>query len=222
MSRRLSAIPIVIAALAVALSGCTSSNKSSPPPPTSPSPTATTPTATAPATTPASPTTGAQGQSTLFGPACATLGLDNAAVAGATAAPVGTVAANIPFLKNVVTATNAAGLLNTLNSAPAITVFAPVDDAFKKEPPAQVQALLTDPKMKPQLIATLKFHIVNGKLTKAQLPGSHATLEGSPLTVSGSGDNFTVNGTAKILCGGLQTANATVYLIDTVLHPPAK
>jgi uncharacterized surface protein with fasciclin (FAS1) repeats len=155
----------------------------------------------------------------LFGPSCASLGLTAAALTPAAAAPVGTVAANVPFLSDVVAAANAAGLTDTLNAAPALTVFAPVDDAFKKEPPAQVQALLTDPSQKPALIATLKYHVVAGEIGKADLVGKHTTLQGTDLTVAGSGDDYTVNGTAKILCGGIQTKNAVVYLIDSVLHP---
>jgi uncharacterized surface protein with fasciclin (FAS1) repeats len=177
--------------------------------------------ASTPATTPASTAAGSSSNaaSTIFGPQCAALGMNNPALAQATQAPVGTVAAQVPFLSKVVQAANVAGLTATLNAAPAITVFAPVDDAFKKEPPAQVQALLTDPKMKPELIATLKYHVLEGRVAKDALVGKHATLEGADITITGSGDDYTVNGTAKILCGGIQTKNATVYLIDTVLHP---
>ena len=46
----------------------------------------------------------------------------------------------------------------------------------------------------------------------------HKTVEGGEVDVTGSGDNLMVNG-AKVICGGVQTANATVYLIDTVLMP---
>jgi uncharacterized surface protein with fasciclin (FAS1) repeats len=147
------------------------------------------------------------------------MGVTAASLAAAAQAPVGTVAAAVPFLSNVVAAANAAGITSTLNSAPAVTVFAPVDDAFKKEPPAQVQALLTDPMQKPVLIATLKYHVLTSKVQQADLAGKHTTLEGKQLTVAGSGENFTVDGKAKILCGGIQTKNAVVYLIDTVLHP---
>ena len=38
------------------------------------------------------------------------------------------------------------------------------------------------------------------------------------MTVTGTGDDLMVNG-ANVVCGGVQTANATVYLIDTVLMP---
>jgi uncharacterized surface protein with fasciclin (FAS1) repeats len=44
------------------------------------------------------------------------------------------------------------------------------------------------------------------------------TLEGGTVTAAGSGTSFTVNG-AKVVCGNVQTANATVYIIDTVLMP---
>ena len=41
------------------------------------------------------------------------------------------------------------------------------------------------------------------------------------MTVTGAGDDIKVNG-ANVVCGGVETANATVYLVDTVLMPPAK
>ncbi len=136
-------------------------------------------------------------------------------------APVGTVAAGVPFLKNVITAATAAGLVPTLNAAPALTVFTPTDQAFTKEPAGLLQSLLTDPSKKPQLVATLKYHVLGTEITKDQLPGTHVTLEGQKLTITGSGDNYVINGTAHILCGGFKTKNAVIYIIDTVLHPPA-
>lgn len=216
MLRRSIALLVSGLALAATVSACSSSKPGGSHRSTS------TPTLTSPSSTGGGSTsTGTSPASTLFGPDCASLGLTAAALAPAAAAPVGTVAANIPFLSSVVTAANAGGLTATLNAAPALTVFAPVNDAFKKEPAAQLQALLTDPKMKATLVATLKYHVLQGKLAKDALVGTHKTLQGSDLKVTGSGDTFTVNGTAKILCGGIQTANATVYLIDTVLHPAA-
>jgi uncharacterized surface protein with fasciclin (FAS1) repeats len=178
------------------------------------------PVSSAPVTSaPASTSSSAAAASTVFGPQCTALGLTATALAPAAAVPVGTVAANVPFLSKVVAAANAAGLTATLNAAPAITVFAPIDNAFKKEPQKQLKALLTDPKMKATLIATLSYHVVAGRLAKAALPGAHKTLEGGSIKITGSGDNYTVNGKAHILCGGIQTKNAVVYLIDTVLHP---
>ncbi|MGH8959723.1 MAG: fasciclin domain-containing protein [Jatrophihabitantaceae bacterium] len=215
MFRRSIAIAVSCLAVTASVSACSSSKAKTSPssPPTSHSST-TGPTGGASSTSTAA--------STLLGPGCATLGLSAAALAPAAAAPVGTVAANVPFLSNVVTAAKAGGLTATLNSAPALAVFAPVDAAFKKEPAAQVQALLTDPKMKAVLVATLKYHVLAGKVAKDALVGRHKTLQGSDISIAGSGDSYTVNGKAKILCGGIQTKNATVYLIDTVLHPAGR
>ena len=72
------------------------------------------------------------------------------------------------------------------------------------------------------LANVLKYHVVAGQLTPAELPGMHKTLEGQDINVTGSGEDFTVNGTAKVVCGNVKTANATVYIIDGVLVPPAK
>jgi uncharacterized surface protein with fasciclin (FAS1) repeats len=211
MFRRFLAIVLSCLALTATASACSSSKSGTKPTSSQTSPSSSVP-GSGSSTTPAV-------ASTLFGPDCASLGLTAAALAPAKAAPVGTVAANVPFLSNVVTAANAAGLTATLNAAPALTIFAPVDDAFKKEPAAQVQALLTDPKMKAVLVATLKYHIISGLVAKDALVGSHKTLQGSAITITGSGDNYTINAKAKVLCGGIQTKNATVCLIDTVLHP---
>src|SRR6266480_3752149 len=93
-------------------------------------------------------------------------------------------------------------------SAPSLTVFAPQDSAFGKEPAGLLQSLITDPSKKAQLVSTLEYHVVEGELTKDQLPGTHKTLQGSSITITGSGDSYTVNGTAKIVCGGIMTKNA--------------
>jgi uncharacterized surface protein with fasciclin (FAS1) repeats len=44
------------------------------------------------------------------------------------------------------------------------------------------------------------------------------TVNGAELTVATAGDTITVNG-ANVICGNVQTANATVHIIDTVLVP---
>ncbi len=60
---------------------------------------------------------------------------------------------------------------------------------------------------------------MEGQLSPAELAGTHTTLQGSTLTVEGSGEDFTVNGTAQVVCGDVHTDNATVYIIDGVLLP---
>lgn len=129
--------------------------------------------------------------------------------------PVATAASNNPLLKTLVAAVAKAGLVDTLNSADALTVFAPTDDAFAKIPSATLNGLLAN---KAMLSTVLTHHVVAGKLSPDQLAGTHKTLAGDTITVTGSGTDFTV-GDAKVLCGNIPTANATVYVIDTVLVP---
>jgi len=62
--------------------------------------------------------------------------------------------------------------------------------------------------------------MVPGRVNPQNVDGVHKTLQGADLTVTGFGNNLRVN-KASVVCGGVQTANATVYLIDTVLTSPA-
>ncbi len=155
-----------------------------------------------------------------FGPACASVPTTGAgSFSGMAGDPVATAASNNPALKTLVTAVTAAGLGDTLNGAKDITVFAPADSAFAAMDQATLNKALADPKG--LLTTVLTYHVVQGRLTPAMLAGTHTTLQGKTLTVAGSGEDFTVNGTAKVVCGNVQTANATVYIIDGVLLPPA-
>jgi uncharacterized surface protein with fasciclin (FAS1) repeats len=129
--------------------------------------------------------------------------------------PVATAASGNPLLSTLVTAVKKAGLVDTLNSAEGVTVFAPTNDAFGKIPSATLNKVLADKKT---LTSVLTYHVVAGKLTPADLAGTHKTLQGDEVTVSGSGTDFKVNG-ASVVCGNVQTANATVYIIDSVLMP---
>ena len=154
-----------------------------------------------------------------FGAGCAAVPADpsNAGSFQAMAqVPVATAASGNPLLKTLVTAVKQADLVDSLNSAPELTVFAPVDDAFGKIPKADLDKVLADKK---QLSDILTYHAVPGRLAPADLAGNHKTLQGGELTVVGSGESFTVNDNAAVICGNVQTANATVYIIDTVLMP---
>ncbi|WP_127508894.1 fasciclin domain-containing protein [Actinoplanes solisilvae] len=130
--------------------------------------------------------------------------------------PVATAASGNPLLSTLVTAVKQAGLVDSLNSADGITVFAPTNDAFKKIPAADLKKVLADKKT---LTDILTYHVVPGKLTPSDLSGTHKTLEGKDLSVMGSGEDFQVDGAASVICGNVQTANANVYIIDTVLMP---
>ena len=132
--------------------------------------------------------------------------------------PVATAASNNPLLSTLVGAVKAAGLVDTLNGAEDITVFAPTNDAFKKVPAATMKKAMGD--KKGLLTDVLTAHVVAGRLTPEDLAGEHKTLnKNATITVEGSGEDFTVNGDAMVLCGNVQTANATVYIVDSVLLP---
>ncbi|MFE2091246.1 fasciclin domain-containing protein [Streptomyces sp. NPDC059460] len=169
-----------------------------------------------------SPSTAASDPMTMnepFGPACSSVPKDGAgSFAGMAKDPVATAASNNPALSTLVTAVKKAGLVDTLNNAQNITVFAPTNDAFAKIPQADLDKLLAN---KAELTKVLTYHVVGRNLTPKQLEdGSYATLEKGKLTTSGSGMTYTVNDSSKVVCGNVPTANATVYIVDTVLMPP--
>ncbi|MFJ6389357.1 fasciclin domain-containing protein [Streptomyces sp. NPDC091972] len=153
-----------------------------------------------------------------FGSACSAVPASGAgSFDGMAQDPVATAASNNPALSTLVTAVKKAGLVDTLNNAQNITVFAPTNDAFAKIPKATLDKVLND---KAQLTKILTYHVVGQKLTPQDLEnGSFDTLEKSKLTTSGSGESYTVNDSAKVVCGNVKTANATVYIIDSVLMP---
>ncbi|MFE6890797.1 fasciclin domain-containing protein [Streptomyces sp. NPDC057694] len=153
-----------------------------------------------------------------FGSACSSVPKDGAgSFDGMAKDPVATAASNNPALSTLVTAVKKAGLVDTLNNAKNITVFAPTNDAFAKIPKADLDKVLAD---KAKLTQILTYHVVGQKLAPKDLAnGSFDTLEKSKLTTSGSGENYKVNDSANVVCGNVKTANANVYIIDTVLMP---
>ncbi|OIK26405.1 fasciclin domain-containing protein [Streptomyces malaysiense] len=153
-----------------------------------------------------------------FGSACSAVPASGAgSFDGMAQDPVATAASNNPALSTLVSAVKKAGLVDTLNNARDITVFAPTNDAFAKIPKATLDKVLND---KAQLTKILTYHVVGKKLTPKDLEhGSFATLEKSKLTTSGSGESYTVDGDSKVVCGNVKTANANVYIVDTVLMP---
>ncbi|WP_282837471.1 fasciclin domain-containing protein [Microbacterium flavum] len=140
-------------------------------------------------------------------------------VQGMSEDPVAVAASNNPLLTTLTAAVSGklnpdVDLVDTLNGS-EFTVFAPVDDAFAKIDPATIESLKTD---SATLSKILTYHVVPGQIEPSDIAGMHKTVEGGEVDVTGSGDNLMVNG-AKVICGGVQTADATVYLIDTVLMP---
>ena len=152
-----------------------------------------------------------------FGPGCAAVPTDGAgSFSGMASDPVATAASNNPLLSTLVTTVGEAGLGETLNTAKDVTVFAPTNDAFAALDKATMDKAMADPEG--LLTTVLTNHVVEGRLAPDMLAGDHKTLAGTTITVEGSGEDFTV-GDAKVVCGNVQTANATVYIIDGVLLP---
>jgi uncharacterized surface protein with fasciclin (FAS1) repeats len=163
--------------------------------------------------------------SDLVGPACADYAAQvptgAGSVEGMAQDPVAVAASNNPMLTTLTAAVSGqvnpqVNLVDTLDGG-QFTVFAPVDSAFAKIDPATIDTLKTDAAA---LTGILTYHVVPGQLDPQQVVGEHPTAQGATVTVTGSGDDLKVNG-AAVVCGGVKTANATVYLIDSVLMPPA-
>lgn len=163
--------------------------------------------------------------SDLVGPGCADYAKKvpsgPGSVTGMATAPVAVAASNNPLLTTLTSAVSGklnpqVNLVDTLNGS-EFTVFAPVDEAFAKIDSATIDGLKTN---SAELKKILTYHVVPGQLSPSKVDGTHKTVEGATLAVTGSGNDIKVNG-ASVICGGVHTANATVYLIDTVLMPPA-
>ncbi|MFD8939225.1 fasciclin domain-containing protein [Streptomyces sp. NPDC059578] len=153
-----------------------------------------------------------------FGPACAGVPKEGAgSFDGMAKDPVATAASNNPALSTLVAAVKQAGLVDTLNNARGITVFAPTNDAFAKIPKADLDKVLADKK---KLTDILTYHVVGRNLTPQQLEnGSFETLQKGKVTTRGSGQSYKVNDSASVVCGNVSTSNATVYIVDSVLMP---
>ncbi len=216
-NRRLTAGLALAAAAMFSLSACSMGGSAA-----APSGEATTP----PMEESQEPTTTADPAGDLVGPGCA--GYADAvpdgagSIEGMSMDPVAVAASNNPLLTTLVSAVSGqlnseVNLVDTLNGD-EFTVFAPVDDAFAKIDAATIEGLKTDSET---LSSILTYHVVPGQIEPADITGTHTTVQGADLEVTGSGEDWMVND-ATVICGGVQTANAVVYLIDTVLMPPAQ
>ena len=213
MKTRTSIVALAIV-LPLGLAACGSSSDST----AAPAPAATSTASQTPSDPMTSSDSMADPASQVFGTACSAVPKDGkGSLTGMATDPVATAASNNPLLSTLVTAVKTAGLVDTLNAAPEVTVFAPTNDAFAKIPADTLEKVLADT---PTLTKILTNPVVSGKIAPDQLAGSHTTLAGTDLAVEGSGEMFTVGKEkAEVLCGNVPTANATVYIVDTVLMP---
>ena len=212
-ARRATVLVALAAALPIGLAACGSTAT-----PSSGAAAARASTSSAPTRASTSSTTTADMMGMPFGAACSAVPKDGkGSFNGMATDPVATAASNNPVLSTLVTAVKAAGLVDTLNSAPAVTVFAPTNDAFAKIPADTLNKVLA---AKETLTTVLTNHVVAGRIAPDKIAGDHKTLAGTTLTVKGSGEMFTVGKeNANVVCGNISTANATVYIVDSVLMP---
>ena len=221
MQYRILAASVAAAGLAVGAAACSSSPSSSTPAASAPSSSAAStpmPASSSPMASSSAASGAAASTTSDFGPGCASVPMSGAgSFTGMATAPVATAASANPLLSTLVTAVKQAGLVNTLNSASGITVFAPDNAAFAKIPASSLKSVLAD---KAELTKILTYHVVAGRVTPAELASGKTlkTLEGSTVTPAMMGTTYTVNGT-PVVCGNVQTANATVYIIGGVLMP---
>lgn len=232
MTRRRSAVLGVAAAATLALAGCaggqaagtgSSGTTGAAAAGSDAAPMSSAPMSSAPMSGSASTGDGVTTNADVFGPACSKLPQGGApgSLDSMGPQPVASAASTNPLLTKLVAAVKATNLVDTLNSQPAITVFAPADTAFAALGDATFAKLAANPT---QLAPILQYHVLGTRYDAKGLlaAGTVTSLNttGGPIRIAGSGDNLTVNG-AKVLCGNIPTKNATVFVIDTVLTPGA-
>jgi len=216
MNRRILALSAAVAGLAFGSAACSSSGGTSAS--SSSAPSAAPSSASAAGGSSASAMPSGSTSSADFGSGCASVPKSGAgSFSGMSTAPVATAASANPVLSTLVTAVKKAGLVDTLNSAPNITVFAPANSAFAKIPASSLNSVLAN---KAELTKILTYHVAAGRYTPAELASGKAikTLEGTTITPAMMNGTYSING-AHVVCGNVQTANATVYIINTVLMP---
>ena len=202
------AVAVIAAALSLTAAGCGSSGTSS----AQPAASGTTATHHAMASH-----SHAMAESMAFGPDCGMVPATGmGSLHGMSMDPVITAASHNPLLTSFAADVKAAGLTSELDSMHAVTVFAPANSAFSKLTGSEMSMMDSTA----ELAKILKYHVVSGRVTPAELASGKTlkTVEGDSLTTAKMGSVYEVNN-ADVLCGNIQTANATVYVISKVLTP---
>lgn len=172
------------------------------------------------------PTYDASGDTQLVGPSCTTISQQyppgsSSSLEGLASLRLSDAIATSPYLSFLAAAVSGkfnpqVNFLSALDAG-QLTLFAPSDSAFEKIDKQTIDRLKNDAEL---LKAILTYHLVSGREAPDRIVGLHKTVQGGELKVSRSGDSLMVNA-ANLLCGGITTANSMIYVIDTVLLPPA-
>ncbi len=122
----------------------------------------------------------------------------------------------------LVAAVKAGELVDALSNAGPFTVFAPTNDAFNKLPAGTVENLLK-PESKETLVDILQYHVSVGVYkTDAFQDGQNiGQVNGNNITINKKGNDFFVNGNAKIIAS-IPASNGIIHVVDGVLLPPKK
>jgi transforming growth factor-beta-induced protein len=118
----------------------------------------------------------------------------------------------------LVSALEAADLVDTLKGDGPFTVFAPTDDAFAELPEGKVEALLMDI---PQLTDILLYHVTPGKVMSSEVVSlsSADTVLGNPVSIRVDGDKVMINN-AQVVIADIEASNGVIHVIDKVILPP--
>jgi uncharacterized surface protein with fasciclin (FAS1) repeats len=117
-------------------------------------------------------------------------------------------------------ALKSAHLVEALKGEGPFTVFAPTDEAFAALPAGTLENLLK-PENEAELVRILKYHVVPGKVTAAEVVqvSSADTLAGEALAIDASGETVLV-GDAHVVKSDVMAKNGVIHVIDKVLLPP--
>ena len=197
-------IVILVPALAIAIAACSAASTPSPAPTTAstPSPAPTTASTPSPAAT------------TAASPSAAP-----SASAAAMAKDIVQTATEAGSFSTLLTAVEAAGLVETLQGEGPYTVFAPTDEAFAALPAGTLDGLLAD---KDALKKILLYHVVSGAVSSDQVVGltSADSVEGSPIAIAVKDGTVYLNDSAKVVTPDVMASNGVIHVIDKVILPP--
>lgn len=130
------------------------------------------------------------------------------------------VASDTDNLSTLVTAIQAAGLVETLSGDGPFTVFAPTNEAFEALPDGTLESLL-EPENRDMLVDILTYHVVAGEVMSGDLSDGMMTetIQGSQISISLSDAGVSINN-ASVVSADVEASNGVVHVIDSVIMPP--
>jgi uncharacterized surface protein with fasciclin (FAS1) repeats len=117
-------------------------------------------------------------------------------------------------------ALNQAQLTDTLKARPAVTIFAPTDEAFAALPEAE-RTRLMDPANAQELRNLLLYHVIVADVSSSQITGTKGGVQTANRTrvlLDGTGEGLRIDG-AMITRADIDASNGAIFVIDKVLNP---